>query len=674
MPEHIKFPDIIPVIRYAANGDQTIYDFPFPVFASEDLAVYFDGARQFSGFSVTGSGLTDGGSVIFDTPPPSGVIVRLERRMPLERMTDFLEGGDFSAASINTELDYLTAAIQQVARDQQSMLRYDPSENPVTHVLPEISKRAGQVLGFDENGNPIAVSSEGTMAAPDYTASGTGAVIRTIPDKLNETVSVKDFGAVGDGLNDDTLAIQQALEAHDHVLIPTGTYLISSPIRIFSSKALTGLGQKSVIICQARDFAAIEITEDLAQISSLQIQNPDIGIRLFGGGKACWKNIIKNVEIQDPNTGIQFDGYIDTAKPCTGNRLSNISILRPTQNGVHFTVSGSGSRPSNNKLYKVSVHSQATPISGSGFYIEHGEDNNTLQDCTADIDGSAIACFRLGSESDQTVIINPYANSFNLVPNVRLENTSENTAIYNLLALSDGAAIEDLSSGAYTAFNAGFPERNKMHRTVVSDLKATLMRYDTEFIDTPGLTNVDLSHTQHIVNATNGEIEMRLPHASNAIGVCVTIKKMDNTSNIVSITEEAGLGPDKRQLDLGGFNDYATVLSNGAEWFIIASNRMAGNTRFFDGSGLYDIDMSVDVYLLSSFSGALEARLPPANAPEAIGRQVTIKKTDPSTNTVTVTEQGGSGPDNFDQPLNNRYEAITVISDGAQWFIISKFV
>ena len=69
----------------------------------------------------------------------------------------------------------------------------------------------------------------------------------------------------------------------------------------------------------------------------------------------------------------------------------------------------------------------------------------------------------------------------------------------------------------------------------------------------------------------------------------------------------------------------------------------------------------------------MTARLPPANAAEAIGRTITIKKTDVSGNTITVTEQGGSGPDGFAQHLNSQYDAITVVSDGGQWFIVNKF-
>jgi hypothetical protein len=60
-----------------------------------------------------------------------------------------------------------------------------------------------------------------------FLQSGTGAVATNVQAKLRQTVSVKDFGAIGDGVVDDLLAIQAAIDTGRTVYLPRGVYFIS---------------------------------------------------------------------------------------------------------------------------------------------------------------------------------------------------------------------------------------------------------------------------------------------------------------------------------------------------------------------------------------------------------------------------------------------------------------
>ena len=97
--------------------------------------------------------------------------------------------------------------------------------------------------------------------------SGTGAVTRTVASKLGDVISVKDFGAVGDGVTDDSRAIKAALDYANSigggsVYLPAGTYLkkdlSSSPsayvvLYIYSNTTLFGDGDSSIIFFDDTD-------------------------------------------------------------------------------------------------------------------------------------------------------------------------------------------------------------------------------------------------------------------------------------------------------------------------------------------------------------------------------------------------------------------------------------
>lgn len=84
-----------------------------------------------------------------------------------------------------------------------------------------------------------------------FVAAGAGAVARTAQDKLRDVVSAKDFGAIGDGIADDTVAIQAALNSPAlQVNIPSGTYAVSNLTLGPNVRRLIGNG-RPVLIARA---------------------------------------------------------------------------------------------------------------------------------------------------------------------------------------------------------------------------------------------------------------------------------------------------------------------------------------------------------------------------------------------------------------------------------------
>lgn len=61
-----------------------------------------------------------------------------------------------------------------------------------------------------------------------FNAQGAGAEERTVQSKLRDAVSVKDFGATGDGVTDDNTGVETAAAQDGVAFVPAGTYSVTS--------------------------------------------------------------------------------------------------------------------------------------------------------------------------------------------------------------------------------------------------------------------------------------------------------------------------------------------------------------------------------------------------------------------------------------------------------------
>jgi hypothetical protein len=147
-----------------------------------------------------------------------------------------------------------------------------PTEG-LTEVLTEYSDLLGGETVYTFKGlSPGPQAITGTdINNPEY---------RTLQDKLDDFLSVKDYGAAGDGIVDDTVAINRALTrqsqapTHRTIYFPAGTYRITSTINIPPFTKIQGDGKGSSVIIGTFNGPLAQLVDSFGQTGSLY-GNPD---------------------------------------------------------------------------------------------------------------------------------------------------------------------------------------------------------------------------------------------------------------------------------------------------------------------------------------------------------------------------------------------------------------
>jgi hypothetical protein len=145
-----------------------------------------------------------------------------------------------------------------------------------------------------------AVAASTGSSLVGYLPSGANATATTVQAKLRQYVSVKDFGAVGDGVTDDTAAIQNAIAAVNTagggtIWFPTGVYATLTGITIgngtnttVSTKdhriTLKGAGSGTgtdITNVQFDGATVIRYTGTAASVGVVNIEGPVTQVQMF---------------------------------------------------------------------------------------------------------------------------------------------------------------------------------------------------------------------------------------------------------------------------------------------------------------------------------------------------------------------------------------------------------
>jgi hypothetical protein len=111
----------------------------------------------------------------------------------------------------------------------------------------------------------------------NFLQAGASGVARTVDSKLKDTVSVKDFGAVGDGVADDAAAVQAAVNTGKAVFLPKGNYKLLSPI------TLATIGQRFFGETSQESYLTGGLNHDLLRIAASHCEVDHIHFRPGGG-------------------------------------------------------------------------------------------------------------------------------------------------------------------------------------------------------------------------------------------------------------------------------------------------------------------------------------------------------------------------------------------------------
>ena len=240
---------------YSGNDVATAFAFAFKVFSEADVLVVFTSASNAetvltltTDYTVTLNADQDtnpGGSVTLPAALVTGTKLTITSSVADLQPVTLTNNGGFYPRVINDALDRATIQIQQLKEKLGRALVWPISLPGATLPLPEASKFIGWNATADSLANlsGVAVGDAQTVL---YTPAGTGAVATDVQSKMREIVSVKDFGAVGDGTTDDTApviaAVAAALAAGALLYWPAGTYLTASSIANLHSVRHFGLG------------------------------------------------------------------------------------------------------------------------------------------------------------------------------------------------------------------------------------------------------------------------------------------------------------------------------------------------------------------------------------------------------------------------------------------------
>lgn len=351
-----------------------------------------------------------------------------------------------------------------------------------------------------------------------------------------------------------------------------------------------------------------------------------------------------------------------------GGSSGNGSInLVANYNGAGSTTLTIGSVDS--LTLSESAHSELLTMDSNGFLLDSGASTRRFKFVQGSVvtSGQALAT----NATNGFLYIGTCAGVPTGVPTTQLETIP---------------VVFDSTNSHFYAYMSGAWQRISLS---TAD-KARLDRIHTPVSKTATFT-ADLVSGAYLVSASGAPVVANLPAVSGNAGLWYFIKKTDSSTNTVTLEPSGAETIDGAANLILYTQDHAAIIyCDGATWWVFSTlgvtwrgHRINGTLAANGGLSTSTIAAtrisktaaftaaSETVYECDATSAAFIATLP--SAASTSGRMYTFKKTDSSTNKITI---DGNASETIDgiitYPLIERNQSVTIQSNGTNWNIIGQ--
>jgi hypothetical protein len=477
---------------YIGSGAATVFPFAFKVFAAAEMQVAklnttsnvetilvltTDYTVQLNGDQNS----NPGGTITLPAVLASGYNLTITSDIANLQPTDLTNQGGFYPEVITDALDRATIQIQQLDQNNRA-IKIPLSDGVLDMTTPVVSARQGKYLAFDSLGLPVVSSGTGSDSAlrtdlanatavsagsrlSGFRQTGTSATARTVDDKLKETISVKDFGATGDGSTDDTAAIAAAIAAtpiNGLLIFPSpGTYRTTSTLLIQKNISIQMQGTSEINYVTAANTPAMLFDYPMNNVSlELSVNRATRNWSVGADGIVFYDIIDSDVKIRSMNS--HYRGLALQGQPATTFTSGSISYNRFTlgkvwnnKYGVHCEVISSSFI--NTNIFYNGRFTITTPVAAAmteeAFGIYHKNAGTSVY-YSPSIEGEGNASYKFvfvyfdtGAKWNQ--IVNPYIEATTNSTVMRVGSTARSNTIRghvaNQSSISISTAVEELA-------------------------------------------------------------------------------------------------------------------------------------------------------------------------------------------------------------------------------------